>query len=156
MILPRLFIAGCLLARIASAQPWDSYQVIMWSTGSPADFPQWIERLRELGATAEECTAGCNASPYTAARFGFYVENMVPELAFLHSRQVLYDNDFKGYTTTRDKSFLLRKPSLHDADFWDTVAKRSVQGIVRQYAGRLPLLYQLRDELSIGSYASPM
>ena len=157
----RILLVGCVLARVASAQPgvpargWDEYQVIMWSTGAPRDFAQWISRLREIGFTAEQNGAGNNASGYAANKFGFYVENLVPELGFLNNRKPIYDADFAGYTSTRDKQYLVRKPSFSDPGFWET-AKPRLENLVRPYAGQSPLLYQLRDELSIGSFASPM
>src|SRR5438876_6756471 len=97
---------------------WDQYQVIMWSTGEPRDMPRWIARLREMGCTAEECYRGRDPGPFVQSRFGFYVENLVPELAFLHSRRALYDADFQGYTTSHEKRFLIRKPGLDDPAFW--------------------------------------
>jgi len=126
----------------------------MWSTGSPMDPYQWIDRLREIGCTAEECT-GCNSTPYVAKNFGFYVENLVPELAFLFNRQALYDADWQSYTSTHDTRYLWRKPSLNDPAFWSDVKPR-LQGVIKAYATQRPLAYQLRDELSIGRYANPM
>ncbi|MBI1792110.1 MAG: beta-galactosidase, partial [Acidobacteria bacterium] len=126
----------------------------MWSTGSPRDPAAWFDRLKEIGFTAEECS-GCNAAPFVQNRFGFYVENLVPELGFLNNRKPIYDADFQGYTSTRDIRFLVRKPCFHDPAFWEE-AKRNLQSRVRLYAGQGPLLYDLRDELSIGSFASPM
>ncbi len=146
-----------LIARLAAGQApaWDQYQVLMWSTGNPVDPARWIDRLRELGFTGEECT-GCDAGPYVKAGFNFYLENMVQDLAFLHDRAPLYQSDWDHYTKPpHDKSYLVRKPSLNDPAFWQSV-KPKVQSLVRDYSGRHPLLYQLRDELSIGSYASPM
>ncbi len=149
-----------LFAVLAQAQPppwraWNEYQTIMWSTGTPRDFPTWVERLRELNFTAEECTVGCDAARFVNLNFGFYVENLVSELAFLHDRKPLYDADWAGYTTTREKKYLIRRPDLSDPDFW-TAAKSKVQAFARSYADQKPLLHDLRDELSIGSFASPM
>ena len=157
----RILIAACALAHMALAQTpapprgWDTYHLIMWSTGTPRNFTQWIERLREIGFTAEECSPGREAGPFLSNKFGFYVENLVPELGFLNTRKPLYDADFQGYTSTRDKQYLLRKPCLNDPEFWDT-AKPRVQNLVRPYVSQQPLLYDLRDELSIGSFANPM
>jgi hypothetical protein len=155
----RILISACALAHLALAQApprgWDTYQIIMWSTGTPRNFTQWVERLRDIGFTAEECSSGCNASPFLSNQFGFYVENLVPELGFLNTRKPIYDADFQGYTSTRDKQYLVRKPCLNDPAFWDS-AKARVQNLVWPYVGQQPLLYDLRDELSIGSYASPM
>jgi hypothetical protein len=86
---------------------------------------------------------------------GFYVENLVPELAYLHSREALYDADFKGYTATRDRRFLVRRPCFDDPAFWEE-AKSRVQGLVKPFVGQRPLLYNLQDELSLGRFASPM
>jgi len=140
---------------------WDIYHVIMWSTGEPNDLSLWFERLREMGCTAEECYRGRDATPFVQHNFGFYAENLVPQLAFLHSRRKLYDEDFRGYTAgAKDsayqaKRFLVRKPCLHDSNFWEEI-QRQVQGLVRPYVPHQPLLYNLQDELSIGAFASPM
>jgi len=47
----------CLLAQCSSSpaqlknwRGWDTYQVIMWSTGDVNNFPLWIEHLKELGS----------------------------------------------------------------------------------------------------------
>ena len=156
----RTCLALAALASVAFGQAkswrgWDTYHVIMWSTGAPRDWGTWINRLREIGFTAEELTAGRDAGPFTVNNFGFYVENLVSELAYLHSRKPLYDADWQGYTTTRDKKYLVRNPCFHDPDYWPT-AKSRVQSLVQPYAGRAPLLHDLRDELSLGSFASPM
>jgi hypothetical protein len=137
------------------ARGWDAYQVTMWSTGEPKNLSRWWERLREIGFTAEECYRGRDAAPFVQHRFGFYVENLVPELAHLHSRRKLYDDDYKGYVATRDKRFLVRKPCFDDPAFWADVKPR-LQNLVRPYVAHQPLLYNLQDELSIGSFASPM
>ncbi|MEK7395390.1 MAG: alpha-amylase family protein [Candidatus Poribacteria bacterium] len=138
-----------------SWQGWDEYQVIMWSTVEPKDQSLWFKRLREMECTAEECGSHNDPEPFIRNNFGFYVENLIPELAFLHARRSLYDTDFQGYTTTRDKRFLIRKPSFDDPKFWDEVKPR-LQGMIKPYVPHKPLLYDLRDELSIGSFASPM
>ncbi len=134
---------------------WDNYQVIMWSTGDVKNFPLWIERLQELGFTAEECFRGRDPKPFIEQNFGFYVENLVFELCFLHSRQVLYDEDFKAYISTRDKRFLVRKPCFHDPTYWEK-AEKELKELVSIYAPYQPLLYDLRDEPSLGFFANPM
>ncbi|MFC1712634.1 beta-galactosidase trimerization domain-containing protein [Candidatus Poribacteria bacterium] len=142
----------------AQVQPWrgwDNYHVIMWSTGSPKDQSQWFERLKEMGCTGEECYRGRDSKPFVQHDLSFYVENLVPQLAYLHSRNKLYKEDFKGYTTTRDREFLLRKPCFHDPAFWEEI-KPALQELVSPHVSNNPLLYDLQDELSIGSFASPM
>ncbi len=139
----------------AAWRGWDTYHVIMWSTGAVKDFPRWFERLREIGCTAEQCTRGNDPTPFVQNRFRFYVENLVPELAFLHDRERLYRDDFEGYTKTRDKRYLVRKPCFDDPAFWEQLKPR-LQGLVRPYIAHQPLLYNLRDEPSLGHFASPM
>lgn len=154
MVLP--FVASLAHAGDArSWRGWDTYQVIMWSTGEAKNFPLWIERLKEIGFTAEECFRGRDPKPFVQHNFGFYAENLVFELCFLHSRQPLYDEDFKSYTTTRDKKFLIRKPCFHDLSYWEKV-ERELKDLVSMYAPYNPLLYDLRDEPSIGFFANPM
>ena len=170
MKLRLLWFALAALARCAAAQTppgWDSYQVLMWSTGSPANMQQWIGRLAEIGMTGEECSV-CNPAPYVQASFGYYVENLVPELGFLNSRGTIYSSDFNGYfncdssgkncnmsaTAPHGKSYLMRKPSFSDPAFWSAAQPR-LQSLINGYVGRRPLLYQLRDELSVASYVSP-
>jgi hypothetical protein len=134
---------------------WDNYHVIMWSTGESKDKTLWFERLKEMGCSAEECYRGQDSTPFVQSDFGFYVENLVPQLVYSHSRRKLYDEDFQGYTTTRDKKFLVRRPCLHDPAFWEEI-KDYLQNLVRPHVGNQPLLYNLQDELSIGSYHAPM
>lgn len=147
--------AGASGAFGAPPPAWNSYQVIMWSTDSPKDQALWFQRLREIGFTAEECYRGRDPKPFVEHGFGFYVENLVPQLAFLHGRRQLYDEDFKGYTTTRQKRFLVRRPCFHDPAFWEEM-ERYLKGLIPTYAPHRPLLYNLQDELSLGSFASPM
>jgi hypothetical protein len=134
---------------------WDKYQVIMWSTGSPKDLSLWFQRLKEMGCTAEECYRGRSSDDFVQRNFGFYVENLVPQLAYLHSRNKIYREDFEGYTSTQDKRHLVRNPCFHDPAFWEEV-KPYLQDLVRPHVTNKPLLYNLQDELSIGSFASPM
>ena len=151
-------VMGLALAtRLAQAQTpwrgWDQYQVILWSVGEPQT-RAWLDRVREAGYTADQCS-NADCSRFGPARLGFYVENMIPELAFLHQRNALYQTDWNGYTATGDKRFLTRKPCLDDPSFWETVAPR-VASQVRGQAPHRPLLYDLRDEPSLGSFVAPM
>lgn len=142
------------------AQPpeprWSNYQVIMWSTDPVAEnLSLWFQRLRELEFTAEQCYRGRDPKPFVQHGFGFYVENLVPQLAFHHGRRKLYDEDFRGYTQTRDKKFLIRKPCFNDPAFWDEITKYLTE-MAQRYAPYRPLFYNLQDEPSIGAFASPM
>lgn len=150
-----LGLSCALSAQSPEWRGWDSYQAIMWSTGTARDNARWLERLREAGFTAEQCPPGRDPSPFLRAGLGFYVENLVAELAYLHDRRALYDADWQAYTSTRDKANLTRRPCLDDLEAWDRIRIR-VESQVRPFINSRPLMYDLRDELSIGTYASPM
>jgi hypothetical protein len=115
----------------------------------------WLERIREAGFTAEECPAGTDCRSFVNAHLGFYVENMLSELAFLHSRAALYKADRDAYMTTHDRRSLVRKPCFDDPAFWDQISARVVS-LAKSHAGHRPLAYDLRDEPSLGSFTSPM
>ncbi len=134
---------------------WQQYQVILWSTGTPAAPVDWLNRIREAGFTAEECSTGADCGRFVNAQLGFYVENMLPELAFLHSREALYKADRDAYAVSRDRRYLVRKPCFDDPAFWNQISGRMVS-LAREQADHHPLAYDLRDEPSVGSYASPM
>ena len=143
-------------SRTAKPWPgWQQYQVILWSTGSPAAPADWLGRIRDAGFTAEECSAGADCGRFVDAHLGFYFENMLPELAFLHSREALYKADRDAYATSRDRRYLVRKPCLDDPAFWDQISGRMVS-LAKEQADHHPLAYDLRDEPSLGSYSSPM
>ncbi|MCX6622407.1 MAG: beta-galactosidase [Acidobacteria bacterium] len=154
-----LFSTGLLFPAepsVRSWRGWDDYHVIMWSTGSPASQVKWYERLRELGFDGEQCTRGNNSAPMVQNGMGFYVENLIPELGFLSTaRQNIYKADYDGYTSTRDKANLVRKPCYHDPAFLTNI-RPQLQAYIQQYLADKPLLHDLRDELSIGRFANPM
>ena len=137
---------GVLSALVRGGEPatfpwrgWDSYQVIMWSTGSPRDLPAWFDRLKEMGCTAEETGRATDPAVFARNGFGFYVENLVPGLGFLNDRQAIYQADFQGYTTTRDRRYLIRKPCFDDPGFWEELQRRLPEQ-VRPFASYHPLL----------------
>ena len=145
---------------------WDKYQVIIHSTGSVKDAEKWFKQLTALGCTAEDCYYTIDPAPFIDGKFGFYVENMIPELAYLtKERQKLYDVDFNGYTSetgAHDHKFLLRKPCLDDLDFWKKKDEEVKQITVRflpqdpTNPKKHPLLYDLRNEPSLGLATDPM
>jgi hypothetical protein len=83
------------------------------------------------------------------------VENLVAELAFLGQRLPIYQAARAGYAGTGDRRFLTRAPCLDDPSFWEGILPR-VEAIVRRHAPNRPLLYDLRDEPSLGRFTSPM
>jgi hypothetical protein len=138
-------------SRIPHWRRWDEYQTVLWSTGTPSSQTAWPNRVLEAGFSLLPAAPGGQPAPGVA----YYVENLVPELAFLHGRRALYDADWSGYQKTRDKRYLVRKPCFDDPAFWQQVTPRLAADAARNKSGK-PLLYDLRDEASIGSFTSPM
>ena len=135
--------------------PDPDYQVIMWVLGGiPENEDLYFQRLRDLHVAAIHVHPGDSPDSALAHGLGFYLEN-IHRIAFLHEREPIYKADWDAYTRTRDQSYLLRKPCLHDPEYLAR-AKRDIQQKISAYAGKGPLLYDLGDECSITSYASPM
>jgi len=134
---------------------FDDYQVIMWVLGDiPRDQDLYFSRLRDAGVTGIHIGVGDSPAPAESHGFGYYVEN-IHRIAFLHDKERIYRADWDGYTKTRDKKYLIRKPSLNDPAYLAS-AKQEIQSRIRPYAQSRPLLYDLGDECSITSFASPM
>jgi hypothetical protein len=134
---------------------WDDYQVIMWVLhGIPGDGDLFFQRLREANINGIQVGTWESPDPALNHGFDFYVEN-IHRIAFLHEREPIYKADWDAYTKTRDKQHLLRDPCLHDESYLAS-AKQDIQDKVRRFADRNPLMYDLGDECSITSFASPM
>lgn len=156
-------LSAALGCRGADAQPPGAgggpdrggYQVIMWVLNGNTDNPDlFFQRLRDANVCAVQVHPGESPEPALSRGLGFYVEN-IHRIAFLHEREPIYQADWDGYTRTRDKKYLIRKPCLHDPAYL-AEAKADIQGDVRQFVELKPLLYDMGDECSITSFASPM
>jgi len=135
--------------------PDPNYQVIMWALGGiPGKEDLYFQRLRDLHVGAIHVHPGDSPDAALAHGVGFYLEN-IHRIAFLHEREPIYKADWDAYTQTRDKRHLLREPCLHDGEYLAR-AKSDIQQKISAYAGKGPVLYDLGDECSITSYASPM
>lgn len=156
VLIPLLTVLLIGISVWCSCPDWRDYQVIIWSTDPIAqNLGIWFQRLCELEFTAEQCYRGRDPTPFVQHGFKFYVENLVPHLAFHHNRRRFYDEDFRNYSQTRDRKFLVRKPCFDDPSFWSETEKY-LKGMVTKYTRYRPLLYNLQDEPSIGAFASPM
>ncbi len=148
-------LLGCSRAADPAPAPPGKYQVIMWVLDGVTDNQDlFFQRMRDLHVTAMQVDRG--ESPEVARQHGldFYVEN-IHRIGFLHEAHKVYEDDWNGYTTTHDKRYLIRKPCLHDPAYLEK-AKGILQGAARQYVDSNPLLYDIGDECSITSFASPM
>ncbi|MFB3883217.1 MAG: beta-galactosidase [Armatimonadota bacterium] len=133
----------------------DDYHVIMWALGGvPENEDLYFQRLHDLHVQAIHVHPGESPDPALAHGIGFYLEN-IHRIAFLHEREPIYKSDWDNYTRTRDKRYLLRDPCLNDPAYLAS-AREDIQSKIRRFAAKGPLLYDLGDECSITSFASPM
>ncbi len=133
------------------------YQVVMWVLhGVPGNGDLFFRRLREANVSAISISPWERPDMAREQGFAYYVEN-IHRIAFLHDKRPIYDADWNGYTRSRDRKFLVRKPCLHDPNYLEG-AKQDIRGKVRRFASadQPPILYNLGDECSITSFASPM
>ncbi len=155
-----LFGAAGALSTLAAAQPAtlsrDDYWAIVWTfsdcwrDAKRADTV--IARLREMNATAAMVYSTASNEHLVRNRFPYYVENMVRGLYLKGDRG--WNQAWQGYAKTRDPKYFVRNPSLEDMRWRRTEAQR-VRQIVRQNMAARPLMYNIRDELSVTTSANP-
>jgi hypothetical protein len=127
----------------------------MWALGGiPENEDLYFQRLHDLHVQAIHVHPGESPDAALAHGIGFYLEN-IHRIAFLHEREPIYQADWDNYTRTHDKQYLLRKPCLNDPAYLAS-AREDIQTKIRRFAAKKPLLYDLGDECSITSFASPM
>ena len=107
------------LAQESSLREWPEYQVIMWQGGSaakqPDKFPLYYQRLHEMGVSAGMVYGDGDLKPLLAARFPYYVENMVNRgLCLKFSSKVTDWNspDYKLTQRVRDLTPVFREMRL--------------------------------------------
>ena len=162
---PRLMAVSLLVLGTSFAdeavgvRPWPNYQVFLWMGGEgqkEASNPVLHERLKELGVTAVSVSPGSDTSMWRDAGIGFYVENIVREGLCLKFRSnVTKWGDFVGeWMKTRDPGALVRDYCLDDPA-WQEAMSKQVRDAATRHATELPLMYDLRDELSTTISANP-
>ncbi len=147
-------------AQDAQFRPWPEYQVIMWIGDSahkaPEKLPVFWGRLREMGVTAGMVHGDGDLKPLLDAKFPYYVENMVNKgLCLKWSSKVRdWDKWVTQWKGPRDEAGLVREYCFDDPQ-WRGWARREMQSLVKKNASHAPLLYDIRDELSVTQSANP-
>jgi hypothetical protein len=139
---------------------WTEYQVIMWTgdsvTKQPEKFPLFWKRMTELGVTAGMVHGDGDLKPLLAAKFPYYVENMVNRGLCLkwNSQAKDWDKLVTAWKGPRDEAGLVREFCFDDPTYrsW---GRKEMQSLVRKNAPNRPLLYDIRDELSVTQSANP-
>ena len=141
-------------------RPWPEYQVIMWTGDSayakPAKLALFFQRLREMGITAGMVSGDSSMRPVLDARFPYYVENIVNKGLCLKWNSNVRDWDkwVTQWKDKRDEDGLVREYSFDDPQ-WRDWAQKEMKRVVRKHAPHAPLLYNIRDELSVTQSANP-
>jgi hypothetical protein len=122
----------------------------------PEKLPVFWQRLREMGVSAAMVHGEGDAQPLLAAKMPYYVENMVNKgLCLKWSSKV---KDWNQWVTAwkgpRDEAGLVREYSFDDPA-WRGWAREQMEKLVRRHAPHAPLLYDIRDELSVTQSANP-
>jgi len=128
---------------------WDDYEVHTWlESGLPflQDFEQ--QRMRDFGLTCNTAGPGDFATMKRLFRAGMRVHGCGFTQG-LHARGL--DQDAKDYHATKDRKFLVRKPSYADAAFVEK-ERKTVAGHAEKMVPYAPLSMIMSDETALTSY----
>ncbi len=152
-----------LLRAVAAPLPaaWDEYQVIMWVGDSafkkPEKLPVFFDRLRELGVTAGMVYGEASSSPFLNARLPYYLENMVNRGLCLkwNSSVTNWDRFVTDWAKHGRPVSAMTRDYCFDDPQWIDEAGSQMRKLALRHAANRPLLYNLRDELSVTVSANP-
>lgn len=139
---------------------WTEYRTILWMSGAMEKhrdrWPLIAQRLRELGIDTGMTGRDGPHQRLLGSGFHYYVENVVPKgLCLKFSSSVTnWSAHVDAWAKTRDESAFVRDYCFDDPQWLGEMA-----GVVRKaaeaHAATKPLAYDLRDELSVTTSASP-
>lgn len=155
-------LAGATMAaeEAGSLRPWTNYHVIMWVGDSihqqKHQWSRFQQRLREMGVTAGMVYASGDPRPWVASQFPYYVENIINRgLCLKFNSQVTdWDKFVTRWKDPRDEASLVRDYCLDDPQ-WRAWGRAEMQKVARGNRDYAPLLYDIRDELSVTISANP-
>ena len=154
-----VLIAGSARAQ-APLRPWPEYQVILWTSDSVYarrdKLPLFAQRLREMGATAGMVHGAADPGPLAETKLPYYVENLVNRGLCLkwNSKVADWDKWVTAWKDARDEAGFVREYCFDDPQ-WSASAREEVERIVKRNAPNAPLLYDIRDEISVTMSANP-
>ncbi len=161
LVLIGLAACAARAAETPPVRPWgDRYRVILWCGDrverNRAHAPALAAACRELGVTTLMTWPGGDPKPWLDAGFDYYVENLVGTGLCLKFRSSVTDWDafVTGWSKHRGHAAFVRDYCLADPAWRDTV-RASVRDTARRHAPHAPVLYDLRDELSVTLSANP-
>lgn len=141
-------------------RPWgERYRVILWC-GSRAeknrDSAALAKACHELGVTTLMTGAGGDPSPWLDSGFDYYVENIVNRGLCLkwNSKVRNWDPFVTGWCKQRGHQAFVRDYCLVDPA-WRESALKQMRQCGTRHAANNPVLYDIRDELSVTISANP-
>lgn len=157
-----LLLAAGTFAHAATNElrPWTDYRVIMWTadqaTKNPAQWPLFLQRLREMGVNTGMLHHDGDAQRFTQNHFAYYVENIVNRGLCLkwNARVKDWDKFIRAWSGPRDEASMVREFCLDDPQ-WRAYARGEMQRVAAKQRAAEPLLYNIRDELSVTISANP-
>jgi hypothetical protein len=156
-----VFLLPSALAAEESLRPWRDYQTIMWIGDSaykkPEKIPAFFARLREMGITTAMISGDDDPTPVWTNQYPYYVENMINRGLCLkwNSNVRDWDKFVTQWTKSgRPAASLVRDYCLDDPAYQKISAKQ-MESLVKKHMGHSPLLYNIRDELSVTISANP-
>lgn len=157
-----LILFGCALSAYPAQARLDGggYRVILWCGDTVAlnrgSTQELARACRELGVTALMTGPAGDPAPWRALGFDYYVENIVSPGLCLKFRSSVTDwNAFiTQWMKTRSPDAFTRDVCLSDPA-WRTRARADMRRAAAHHAPWNPLLYDIRDELSVTVSANP-
>jgi hypothetical protein len=139
----------------------NSYLTILWTGESPYrqpdKIPMYFERLKEMGVNTAMVHGGdADPAPPLQNGFRYYVENIVNRGLCLKWNSPVTDWEamVTRWATNRDEASLHRPYSFDDPQ-WLNLAKAQMTNAARKHGPHHPVLYNIRDELSVTTSANP-
>lgn len=144
----------------AQLRPWNDYRTILWMSGNvdqhAEQWPIIAERMREMGINTG--MGGRDAPPQKviASGFGYYVENIINKgLCLKFSSSVTnWSKHIDEWSKTRSADAFVRDYSFDDPK-WLGAMTDLMSNTAATHVAAKPLMYDLRDELSVTISANP-
>lgn len=158
-----MLLASLTLTATTAAQqlrPWNDYRTILWMSGKvdqhAKQWPLIAERMREMGINTG--MGGRDAPPQKIIDSGFeyYVENVINKgLCLKFSSSVTnWGKHIDEWSKTRSADAFVRDYSFDDPK-WLGAMTDLMSKTAAVHAPAKPLMYDLRDELSVTISANP-
>lgn len=157
-----VLLALLCIATTASAQlrEWNDYRTILWMSGQmdqhKDQWPLIAQRMKELGINTGMGNRNAPPQHIIDSGFGYYVENIINQgLCLRFSSSVMNWSKFVDeWSKTRSADAFVRDYCFDDPKWLGSVTDIMSKAAAAHVASK-PLMYDLRDELSVTISANP-